>query len=206
MKKAPALTKAQGATDAGAGCSHLRVTTPGVQAALQTLSGSADFDPDRGSMLISELREISKSDLIVEPHAKALTSLLALMEVQAAKGWKHDWQFLNKASYLLSNSIVEGLANGFGDFDACLRPNGTVAFIGDEGLVHAPLRWQQMEFVEELWPRLPHVFFMTRKTGEMLAVKGLVHAAELLAKARREELKTFEDNAWYERAKRRGEA
>ena len=206
MKKAPAPTKAQGATDEGAGCSNLRVTTPGVKAALQTLSGWADFDPDRGAMLIGELREISESDLIIEPNAKALTSLIALMELQSAKGWEHDWQFLKKASDLLSSSIVEGLANGFGDFDACLRPNGTVAFIGEEGLVYAPLRWQQMEFVEKLSPRLPHVFFMNRSTGEILPVKGLMHAVELLAKARREALECFETNAWYARAKRRGEA
>lgn len=205
MKKAPAPTKAQGATDTGAGCIDSAAHDTRTQAVLRAVSGWGDFDPALGLTLIGELRAIRVAGNIAEPLcAKALANLIALMEYQAQTGWEHDWKFLTKASDLLSNSIVEGLAKGFGDFDACLRPNGTVVFIGE--LSHAPmLRMDQRKIVDELWPRLPYVYFMERKSGEMLPALGLEHATVLFAKTKRDALEIFEHNASYERSKRRGE-
>lgn len=208
MRKAPAPTKTLGAIDEGVDSTNFAAHDAGMQAVLKAASGWGEFDPELGSMLIGDLTAITNSGAIVNSLAeKALIDLVALMRAQAAKEWEHDWSFLKQASNLLSNSVVEGLANGFGDFDACLRPNGTIVFIGELSSIYASmLRVDQETILEKVWPRVPHVYFIERKSGEMLPVIGLQHAAELLSKTKREELENFEVNAWYARAQRRGEA
>jgi hypothetical protein len=208
MKRAPAPTKTQGALDQAVDSINSGTHDAGVQAALKAVSGWGNFEPELGAKLILDLAAIDSSGAIVEPRAVlALSKLAALVGRQAEKKWEHDWKFLSEASDLLSNSIVEGLANGFGDFDARLRPNGTIVFIGELSSIYASmLRVDQETILERVWPRVPHVFFIERKSGEVLPVMGLQHAAELLSKTKREELEIFEVNAWYARAMRRGEA
>jgi hypothetical protein len=173
-----------------------------LRAAIHTVSGLDEFKHGRIKSLVEDLCEIALSEVAHDVKAKTAINnlhdkLSPWVNVPASV-----WEYRPVMGDLL-NDFVDALAGGHGDFDAQICSNGSVVFVGElDGPGDWTLREDQGDIICMFRAYSPYVYFVDRKTGEVLATNGMKHAAALLINTRRQHLETADHNVWYKRFNR----
>lgn len=173
-----------------------------LQAAIQTVSELNDFDHARIKLLANDLCAIDFTEVHHATNAKFAVYTLYNTVFRLANLPAAAWKYRQEMGDLLNN-FVDVFAGGHGDFDAQICPNGSVVFVGElDPMGELTLREDQGDINCLFRPYPPYVYFVDRKTGEVLATNGMKHAATLLIDTRRELLELADVDVWYKRFKR----